>query len=188
MIVLKNNYYLYIDNTKVLDLSLIKKRNKFTIIYRNLDKTEKIDQIKKFQKDCKRKGIKFFIANNVCVAIKCNADGLYLSSYNKKYYNKLSNFEIIGSAHNKKEIFQKIKQGCKKIILSRLFKTNYSHKLGWLGIIKFNLLTRDINLPFIALGGIRRNNLNKLKLINSNSFAILTELQKKPRNIISRLL
>ena len=29
MFIQKNNYYLYIENTKILDLSLIKKRNRF---------------------------------------------------------------------------------------------------------------------------------------------------------------
>ena len=46
MFVSKNNYYLYIENTKTLNLSLIKKRNKFIIIYRNNNNHENIDQLK----------------------------------------------------------------------------------------------------------------------------------------------
>ena len=40
------------------------------------------------------------------------------------------------------EINQKIKQGCNQILLSRLFETNYKNKKGFLGKIKFNLLSR----------------------------------------------
>ena len=83
----KNNYYLYIENTKTLNLSLIKKRNKFTIIYRNNNKQENIDQLKRFRNECKKRSIKFYIANNLNAAIRCKADGLYISSYNKKHYH-----------------------------------------------------------------------------------------------------
>ena len=75
-----------------------------------------------------------------------------------------------------------------RIVFSRLFETNYTDKLGHLGIVKFNLLTKDIKLPTIALGGIRKKNLNKLKLVRSNSFAILSELKNNRANIIKKLL
>ncbi len=64
----------------------------------------------------------------------CNADGLYISAYNKKKY--YINIPKIGSAHNLKEINEKIKQNCKTIIFSRLFKTNYKNKKSFLGVVK----------------------------------------------------
>ena len=75
---------------------------------------------------------------------KINADGLYISAYNKNlqtntFYKK--GFKIIGSAHNQKELDLKIKQGCKVVIYSRLFKTNYPYKSGYLGIQKFNIIS-----------------------------------------------
>ena len=186
MFAFKNNYYLYINNTKVLDLSLIKKRNKFNIIYRNNGKFEKIENLINFKKKCKVKGIKFFIANNKNIATKCKADGLYISSHNKNYYNKFS-LKKIGSAHNQREFFEKEKQGCSEIVLSRLFKTKYIYKKGYLGIIKFNLIRKNIKIPIIALGGIKNNNLNKLKLVSCNSIGVLSEIKKKPVKIINRL-
>ena len=112
MFISKNNYYLYIENTKTLNLSLIKKRNKFVIIYRNNNNSENIDQLKRFRNECKKRSIEFYIANNLHIAIKCKADGLYISSYNKKHYNVPflgSPLKIIGSAHNRKEIYEKKK-------------------------------------------------------------------------------
>ena len=38
-------------------------------------------------------------------------------------------FKIIGSAHNLRELEIKKKQGCKIIIFSRLFETNYKVNL-----------------------------------------------------------
>ena len=95
-------------------------------------------------------------------------------------------FKIIGSAHNRAEIDIKKKQGCTKILLSRLFKTNYKNKKDYLGLIKFNLLKKKFNCILYPLGGIRISNSNRLKNINAEAFAILSEVKKKPA-IISRL-
>ena len=122
--------------------------------------------------------------------VKLKADGIYISAHNKDLsLNRLdkSNYEIIGSAHNINDINIKIKQGCKKILFSRLFKTNYKEKKNFLGLVKFNLFTDLIKKELIPLGGIRLNNLNKMNLVSCKSFAILSEIKKKPAKIISRL-
>ena len=108
---------------------------------------------------------------------KCKADGLYLSSYNKKIYLKINS---IGSAHNYREIQQKFKQGCKAVILSRLFKVNYDDNKQFYGVIKFNLINQKYKLDLIPLGGISNMNLLRLNLVNSKSFGILSALKKKP--------
>ena len=190
MLATKNHYYLYIENTKILNLSLIKIRNKFTIIYRNSVKLEKLNLVKIFRKKCKRRGISFYIANNIELAIKCEADGVYLSANNKSLKCKLffsKRLKIIGSAHSQKEIFEKKKQKCSAIIFSRLFKTDYSTKIGFTGLIRFNLISRYFNFFLIPLGGIRLHNLNKIKLLNTDGFAVMSVVKKKPAEFINRL-
>ena len=71
-------------------------------------------------------------------------------------------------------------KGCEVIILSRLFKTNYAGKEDFYGPIKFNLINKKYTINLIPLGGIKNSNLLKLNLINSNSFAIFSEIKKKP--------
>ena len=179
MFIIKNNYYLYIENTKNIDLNYIKKSKKFTIIYRNNNTKERVEKVCNFKKQCDAKGFKLYIANDVKLLKDCKADGLYLSSFNKKIYlNK--NLNLIGSAHSYKEINEKIKQGCKLIFLSRLFKTSYRDKKGHLGLVKFNLFTRKYKMTILPLGGIRESNLNKLRLVNGNGLALLSEIKKKP--------
>ena len=185
----KKNYYLIIENTKDIDLSKVKKRNKFTIIFRNQQIKEKYRVLLNFKRNCKQKGINLYVANNLKLAKLINCDGIYLSSYNKnlKFLRFVSKkFKIIGSAHNRAEIDIKKKQGCTKILLSRLFKTNYKNKKDYLGLIKFNLLKKKFNCILYPLGGIRISNINRLKNINAEAFAILSEVKKKPA-IISRL-
>mgnify|MGYP001464597664 CR=1 FL=1 len=190
MFAFKKKYFLIIESIKDLNLRNIKIHKKFNIIYRNFKKLENIDDIKKFRKQCKLKQIKFFIANNTKLAVTLNADGLYVSAFNKdlkSLHYKKSNFSIIGSAHNMKEIKLKILQGCNHILLSKLFKVDYDDKAAHLGIIKFNIFCNKMSKILVALGGIKIEKLNHLRHINCKSIAILSELKKKPANIVNRL-
>ena len=58
MFIIKKYYYLYIENTKDINLNNIKKNKKIIIIYRN--KSAKIDIIEliKFSKQCKKRQFK----------------------------------------------------------------------------------------------------------------------------------
>ena len=67
------------------------------------------------------------------------------------------------------EIRTKEKQNVQKIFLSPIFQTNKSKRK--LGIIKFNNLSKYTNIPLIALGGIKPNNIKQLNLINIDGFA-----------------
>ena len=107
MFACKKNYFLIIDSIKNFDLRNIKKYNKFSIIYRNTNKEEKVSEIRKFRNNCKIKKIKFFIANNLNLMISTNSDGIYISASNKSYKSLNLNktrFKIIGSAHNTKKL------------------------------------------------------------------------------------
>ena len=54
MIIIKKNYYLYIENIKDLNIDLLKTNNKINIILRNI-KNNKTKDIIKFRKKCKNK-------------------------------------------------------------------------------------------------------------------------------------
>ena len=190
MFAFKKKYFLIIESIKDIDLRNIKKPNKFIIIYRVFQKYEKISELITFRKKCRLKGIRFFIANDLTLAVKIKADGAYLSARNisfKPLYLKRTKFSLIGSAHNIKEISLKKKQGCENILLSRLFQVIYKPHLNYLGVSKFNNYLLNIDKNIIPLGGINLSNLNNTKIINSYGFAMMTEIKKKPANIINRL-
>ena len=190
MFTFKNKYFLIIESIKDIDLRNIKLINKYTIIYRNVGKIKNIDDLLKFRRNCKAKKIDFYVSNNEKLTLDLKADGIYISAHNRNLSLaklKRSNFKIIGSAHNIKELNIKLLQGCSSIIFSRLFKVSNPLKRGFMGVIKFNLfkLSRKENL--VPLGGINLSNLNKLKMVKSNSFALLSEIKKKPAKLFNRL-
>ena len=177
MFIIKKYYYLYINNLNDIKLDNLKGNKKINIILRNF-KNNKISEIIKFRKQCTLIKAKLYIANNLKIANKCNADGLYISAFNKKKY--YSNIPKIGSAHNLKEINEKKMQSCKYIIFSRLFKTNYKNKKNFLGVVKFNLFRLNTNKKIYPLGGINDKNLLKLNMVNADGFALLSAIKKKP--------
>ena len=152
--------------------SNIDKQNKNTaIIFRNYSKQIKNKEILNFKNYCKKKGLKFFLSNNVKLSIKLNLDGVYLPSFNKEIkhlnYKYKNNFIIIGSAHNFKEIKIKELQKARLIFISSIFKKNKNY----LGINKFRNLSKISNKKIIALGGISKKNLKLLNLTDCYGFA-----------------
>ena len=145
--------------------------NNTGIIYRNYSSKLNLNEIAKIKNFCRKKDIKFFISNNFKIALKLNLDGAYLPSFNRNYnhlnYKTKSAFIIIGSAHNFKEIRVKEKQGVKAIFISSIFKKNKNY----LGIYKFNNLKKLTRLKVVALGGINKSNLKKLKFLNCFGFS-----------------
>ena len=121
-------------------------KNKLPKYFLFVDKYEKNilkNDICKARSYCNRKKFKFYISNNLRLAIKFKADGIYIPSFNKRItLNKATlrkNFKIIGSAHNQMEIKKKIDQGCEAIFLSSVFRIEKSRK--YLGVCRFGLLT-----------------------------------------------
>ena len=142
------------------------------VIYRNYDtKIVNKEIILKIKKYCKKKKIKFYLSNNIKLAIKLNLDGAYIPSFNKSKkhlsFSLKKNFSIIGSAHNIKEIRTKENQNVSKIFISSLFKKNKNY----LGINKFKLISKLTSKKIVALGGINKNNIIKLKVLNTSEFA-----------------
>ena len=164
----RNYYFIKKFETKNID----KLDKKTIIIYRNYSsKLLNEELILKIKKYCKKKSIKFYLSNNIKLAIKLDLDGVYLPSFNSNF-NHLSfslkkNFNILGSAHNIKEIKIKQRQKVEKIFISSLFKKNKNY----LGINKFKLLSKHTNKKVVVLGGISKQNLKKLRLLNQSEFA-----------------
>ena len=182
MFAFKKKYFLIISNFEDINLDKIRINEKIIIVYRNLNYPEKIGRLIRFRNKCRLKRIKFYVANDKKMCLLLKSDGIYISSYNKDFKAQLLRqlkIDIIGSAHNIFEINLKIKQGCKNIIVSKLFKVDYDLKSTSYGISKFNYLLK-FNKNLIPLGGIKCSNLNSLKNVASLGFAILSEVKKKP--------
>ena len=124
----------------------IKKLNrKIVLIYRNYNRNYNLKLIKKIKYFCLKQNRKFYISNNLKLALNLSLDGLYIPSFNKlcnyKNLSSKKNFKIVGSAHNSIQIKNKEKQGCTSIFIAPIFKTKKNNY--FLDATRFNLLAKN---------------------------------------------
>ena len=174
----KETKYYFINKFETNNIDKLDKQT--IIIYRNYSSklvNEKL--ILKIKNYCKKKRVKFYLSNNIKIAIKLNLDGAYIPSFVKKTkhlsYSFKKNFKIIGSAHNLREIRIKETQKVDKIFISSLFKKNKNY----LGINRFKLLSKLTKKEAVVLGGISSKNLRKLKILNQTKFAGISFFEQK---------
>jgi thiamine-phosphate pyrophosphorylase len=165
-----NTKYYFINN---FDTNNIDKQDSQTIIiYRNYAFKKKDEfKILELKNYCKKKGLKLYLSNNIKLALELKLDGAYIPSFNKKFnhlnYKYDKNFKIVGSAHNLKEIKIKELQEVEAIFISSLFKKNKN----FLGINRFKNLSGLTKKKIIVLGGINKENIKLLNLLNKSGFA-----------------
>ena len=177
----KNLFYkfYFIDKFKKNNIDLLDKNTR--IIYRNYKKKINIEDIILLRDYCRKKGLRFFLSNNIKLSIRLDLDGAYIPSFNTNTnhlsYNLKQKFELIGSAHNLKEIRIKEKQNVKFMFISSVFKKNKNY----LGINKFRIIESFTKKKVIGLGGLSKENLKLLKLTEAKGFAGITFFQTKKK-------
>jgi len=165
---LKKYYFINkFDNTHLINLN-----KNISFIWRNKDKETHLKTLTKLRDFCKENHRKFYISNDIKLAIKVKADGVYIPSTNKNLNFKSikfkKEFKILGSAHNFKEVKIKELQDVDEIFLSPLFK---SKKNPQLNIYKYLNLRKVTFMKDVSLGGINNRNIKKLRLIKPFGFA-----------------
>ena len=74
--------FCFINNYKKNYIKRLPKN--IAIIYRNYNKNINKNEITKIKTLCKKDNRKFFLANNIKIAIQLNLDGVYIPSFNKE--------------------------------------------------------------------------------------------------------
>ena len=183
----QENFYFF---TTYINEQIIKNVVKFkniAIIYNNkyIINENNFLEIKNF---CKINNIKFFIVDNLRLAIKYKLDGLIISHDNKRTYLNVSsykkNFKIIGKAHSQNEYFFKIKQNCTAVLLSPIFQNLKYNTSKILTISKFNQMSKNWKIDVYALGGINFENIKKIKMTKAKGVGFISLISnlkiKKP--------
>ena len=160
-------------------MHLEKINHSVSIIYRNYKKKTNIKLLRKIKTYCNKRGIEFFLSNDLKLALKLNLNGVYLPAFNNEMthncFQMKKRFKIIGSAHNIYELNIKKKQKVEEIFISPIFKK----KGKMLGIYGFLKLKKIKQLKKIVLGGVSNKNLKQLSLINADGYAAINLFNKK---------
>ncbi len=129
----------------------------------------------------------FLINDRVDIALACRADGVHLGQDDMdiKSARRILGFsKIIGvSANNELDIQKAIQEGCDYLGIGPVFATKTKKEKVPLGIETLKYLTKDITIPWFAIGGVKQENISLLKENNICKVAIISELinSKKPK-------
>ena len=122
----------------------------------------------------------FIINDRIDIALASNADGIHLgqNDLDLKIARKLLGYsKIIGiSANNEIDISNAVKEGCNYIGIGPVFKTKTKKGKKPLGIDKIKTLTKNINSPWFAIGGITTNNITYLKSNGFKKVALVSQI------------
>ena len=165
--------YVFLDKINDIIKSNILKFKYLNIIV-DIDKKEVSEDELSIIKFAKINKIPFFFKNNYQKCIKYKASGVFLDAKNTNIIRPIqfkTNFKIIGSAHNQREYFNKLKQKCNLVMLSPLFYNEKYSKNNILNIHRFNQITLNWKIDVCALGGINLGSLKKIKLTKARSIA-----------------
>ena len=171
-------YYIFLDELNEKIIKNIQNLKKKKIDLKLIVSEKILFSILDFVKYSK---IPFFIIDNVKLATKHKANGIFLTSKNRSLINitkSSQRIKVIGSAHNQYEYFIKERQGCSTIFLSPIFYNEKYSSNQILHINKFNLITLNWKKSIGALGGINLKNLKLIKLIRSKSIGIKSLITK----------
>lgn len=180
---MKNKHYYYFCKTlnEKIKSNILKfrKLNKISIIF--YDPKPELNQIilSEISKFCKIYNISLYIYNNYLLATKIKANGIYVDSKKKDYKHLIAyKLKFLGSAHNQREYYQKIRQKCFLVTLSPLFFNDKYSKNQILNTVKFNLITNAWKTEVGALGGITKKNFNRLGSLNCRNVCFSSLMEK----------
>jgi thiamine-phosphate pyrophosphorylase len=160
-------------------------------------KNEKVVDCKEIKKLCKEKGATFIINDDIDIALLVDPDGIHLGQddISITYARQLLPSKIIGvSTHNKDQAIKAEKEGADYIGVGPIFKTTTKKNpedCNGLDFLKW--VSENINIPYVAIGGIDRDNLISCIENGGRTFAIIGDIVasddiEKSVNIIKNII
>ena len=129
---------------------------------------------------CKKYNSLFIVNDRIDIALASNADGIHLGQDDIDITTArklLGSSKIIGiTANNQTDINNALKNGCDYIGVGPVFKTITKKNKEPLGVEKIKDLTKDLKIPWFAIGGINKVNISSLKNHGIRKVAVVSGL------------
>ena len=146
--------------------------------------SQKIINANKIKNICDKYNILFIVNDSADLAKEVDSDGVHVGQNDDtiKYCKKiLSEDKIIGSSNNSmQEIYKSIKAKVDYLAIGKVFETNTMGKRNR-NIVGLDLITETkkiTNIPIVAIGGINKNNAEKVIKSGAHSICVVSEIIK----------
>ena len=159
-------------------VKIVQYRDKINTISQKIINANKIKHI------CEKYNVLFIINDSADLAKEVDSDGVHIGQNDDtvEYCKKtLSNEKIIGTSNNNmEEIYQSIKANVDYLAIGKVFETSTMGKKDR-NIVGLELIadTKKITaIPVVAIGGINKNNANKVIKFGADSICVVSEIVK----------
>jgi len=165
-----------------------------TIIqYREKDKKmkAKYSECLLIRKMTKEAGVTFIVNDDIDLAIIVEADGVHIGQDDlpiEKVRQLVGEDMIIGiSTHSPEEARQAVKSGADYIGVGPIFKTATKKDVcDPVGLTYLEYVARNITIPFVAIGGIKVDNIAEVVKKGAGCIAVITEITTSA-DIVSKI-
>ena len=150
------------------------------IQYREKYKTlkDKAKEAKEIAKICKDNGVIFIVNDHVDIALLVDADGVHVGQDDMeiKDVRKIVGDKIIGvSTHSPKEALKAQEDGADYIGVGPIFKTTTKDREP-VGIEYLKFVVKNINIPYVAIGGIKKYNFDSIINTGAKRVSLVSEI------------
>lgn len=145
---------------------------------KNLSHDEFLKEALQVKELCKKYNVPFIINDNVEIAIECKADGIHVGQGDMavdKVRSLVGKDMIIGvSTQTVEQAIQAEKDGADYLGVGAVFSTSTKLDANAVSHDTLRKICEEVNIPVVAIGGINKNNIEKLSNTKINGVAIIS--------------
>lgn len=147
---------------------------------KNLSDEEFLKEAIQIKALCNKYKVPFFINDNVEVAIKSGADGIHVGQDDMaagRVRELVGDKMMIGvSAHSVKEAVEAVKNGADCLGVGAIFSTSTKKDASVLDLKVVADICKAVDVPVVAIGGIKKDNISKLKGTGVDGVALVSAI------------
>ena len=147
---------------------------------KELDESDFLKESKQISALCKEYKVPFIVNDNVNIAIACKADGIHIGQEDMelKSVRKLVGEDVIigVSAHTVEEAIKAQEGGADYIGIGAVFATSTKTDVDVLSFETLRSICEAVDIPTVAIGGIKKDNICKLKGSGIDGVAVVSAI------------
>ena len=129
---------------------------------------------------CQQYGVPLFINDNVEVALQCHAEGIHVGQEDMaaaQVRQRVGDEMMIGvSVHSVEEALEAVRHGADCLGVGAAFSTHTKADVDVLPEGMMKAICDAVNIPVVAIGGIHKENLLRLKGTGVNGVALVSAI------------
>ena len=129
---------------------------------------------------CKKYNVPFFINDNVDIAIRCHAEGIHVGQEDMsaaQVRQRVGDKMMIGvSVHSVEEALEAVRHGADCLGVGAAFSTHTKEDVDVLPEGMMKAICDAVDIPVVAIGGIHKENLLRLKGTGVNGVALVSAI------------